>query len=103
MNARGLPAGYLRSSLHCQFPPISFSAFPAAAEPPPGTRKNEVRAGARVGSLERKYPAGKPRALHRVPLGAGPVVVSCVTSLLLDSIVWIVPTSTASRMNHAAA
>jgi hypothetical protein len=39
-----------------------FSAFPAAASPPPGTRKNEI-GGAGLGSDERKYPAGKPLAL----------------------------------------
>ena len=42
----------------CRFP-----AFPAAASPPPGTRENEVSRG-HVCSLERKHPAGKPRALH---------------------------------------
>ncbi len=61
-NARGLPAGYLRSKLHTLAPRAEprFSVFPAAA-PPPGTRKNEI-AGNWQCSDERKYPAGKPRA-----------------------------------------
>ena len=55
-NARGLPAGQLRSKLHTGFhAKPRFPAFPAAAKPPPGTRENGDR-GSRLVAMNVTIP-----------------------------------------------
>ena len=60
-DARGLPAGYLRSKLHSAARAISFSRVPGGGFAA-GNAGKRGSWGAGL-SDERKYPAGKPRAL----------------------------------------